>query len=63
MSTYSNSSYSAPMDSESRPGSCNHNGGVGIGAGHVCRCVRLPGHPLDSDRPHGCSCGALWKDS
>lgn len=41
---------------------CNHNGGRGIGAGHVCRCVRPAGHPLDTDRPHGCSCGALWAE-
>ena len=41
---------------------CGHNGGQGIGAGHVCLCVREKGHPLDSDRPHGCSCMALWKD-
>ena len=41
---------------------CDHDGGRGIGAGHVCRCVRAPGHPLDSDRPHGCTCGALWAD-
>jgi hypothetical protein len=42
---------------------CNHSGGQGIGAGHVCLCVREAGHPLDSDRPHGCSCMALWADS
>jgi hypothetical protein len=41
---------------------CGHNGGYGIGAGHECRCVRVAGHPLDSDRPHGCECGALWSD-
>lgn len=39
---------------------CAHNGGQGVGAGHTCKCVRSKGHPLDSDRPHGCSCGALW---
>jgi hypothetical protein len=41
---------------------CGHNGGQGIGAGHVCTCVRLKGHAFDSNRPHGCSCGALWAD-
>jgi len=45
-----------------RPGQCGHNGGQGIGAGHVCECVRAAGHPLDSDRPHGCTCMALWAD-
>jgi len=39
---------------------CDDNGGQGIGAGHVCKCVRTAGHPNDSDRPHGCVCGALW---
>jgi hypothetical protein len=39
---------------------CDDDGGRGIGAGHVCRCVRKDGHPIDSDRPHGCTCGALW---
>lgn len=43
---------------------CSHNGGQGIGAGHVCLCVRGKGHDLtDSPRPHGCSCGAIWADS
>jgi hypothetical protein len=46
-----------------RPGQCGHSGGQGIGAGHVCRCVRRKGHPLDSERPHGCTCMALWADS
>lgn len=41
---------------------CAHNGGQGIGAGHTCRCNRETGHPHDSDRPHGCECGALWAD-
>lgn len=41
---------------------CGHNGGQGIGAGHTCACVRADGHPHDSDRPHGCPCGAVWKD-
>ncbi|NKZ84483.1 hypothetical protein GS982_19985 [Rhodococcus hoagii] len=41
---------------------CNHSGGTGIGAGHVCRCLREAGHPNDSERPHGCECGALWAD-
>lgn len=36
--------------------------GEGIGAGHTCRCNRETGHPHDSDRPHGCECGALWAD-
>lgn len=40
--------------------SCGHDGGQGIGAGHVCRCTRKRGHALDSERPHGCSCGAMW---
>lgn len=39
---------------------CGHNGGQGIGSGHTCTCTRTAGHPLDSDRPHGCSCFALW---
>lgn len=43
-----------------RGGSCGGSGGQGIGAGHVCVCIRPAGHPLDSDRPHGCECGALW---
>lgn len=47
----------------SRPEPCQHDGGTGIGAGHVCRCVRAAGHPLDSERPHGCSCMALWADT
>jgi hypothetical protein len=42
---------------------CNHDGGRGIGAGHVCRCNHKAGHPLDEPRPHGCSCGAMWADS
>ncbi len=41
---------------------CGHNGGQGIGAGHTCRCNRPTGHPHDSDRPHGCECGAPWAD-
>ena len=41
---------------------CSNDGGVGIGAGHRCECVRPAGHANDSDRPHGCSCGALWAD-
>lgn len=40
---------------------CGSSGGQGIGAGHVCRCIRAAGHPLDSARPHGCPCGALWR--
>lgn len=39
---------------------CQSSGGRGIGAGHVCSCNRIAGHPLDSDRPHGCGCGAPW---
>ncbi|QSL99934.1 endonuclease VII [Gordonia phage Ayotoya] len=41
---------------------CGHDGGTGIGAGHECRCNRTAGHPLDSGRPHGCGCGAMWAD-
>lgn len=41
---------------------CGHSGGVGIGAGHTCICVRTPWHAMDSERPHGCACGALWED-
>ncbi|QAU06867.1 endonuclease VII [Gordonia phage Brylie] len=41
---------------------CGHAGGTGIGAGHECRCNRTAGHPLDSGRPHGCGCGAMWAD-
>ena len=37
---------------------CGHNGGQGIGSGHVCLCVRGKDH-LPA---HGCSCGAIWKD-
>lgn len=40
---------------------CGSDGGRGIGAGHVCSCVRYAGHPLDWARPHGCTCGALWR--
>jgi hypothetical protein len=43
-----------------KPPRCDNNGGQGIGAGHVCRCIRETGHPDDSDRPHGCPCGAVW---
>lgn len=43
---------------------CNNDGGRGIGAGHVCRCVREKGHTTRiyqaDPRTHGCSCGALW---
>jgi hypothetical protein len=39
---------------------CNSHGGTGVGSDHDCRCIRAQGHPLDSDRPHGCSCGAMW---
>lgn len=47
-----------------RPGRCNDDGGVGIGAGHICRCTRELGHPMTdhSGRAHGCTCGALWGD-
>ena len=41
---------------------CNDDGGQGVGAGHVCRCVRPAGHSLDAERPHGCPCGAPWAD-
>ena len=41
---------------------CGHNGGQGIGAGHTCTCTRGAHHDLDSERPHGCPCGASWKD-
>lgn len=45
---------------------CPSIGGRGIGAGHVCICMRLNGHPAvdwpDENRPHGCVCGAMWKD-
>lgn len=43
-------------------GKCGHNGGQGIGAGHTCTCVRTAYHSLNSEQPHGCSCGATWKD-
>lgn len=43
-------------------GKCGHNGGQGIGAGHTCTCVRTAHHSLASERPHGCPCGAAWKD-
>jgi hypothetical protein len=46
---------------EPAQGICGNNGGVGIGAGHTCQCTRKTGHPRDSERPHGCSCGAMWK--
>ena len=42
---------------------CGHDGGRGIGAGHACACTRPIGHALDSERPHGCPCGAMWPDS
>lgn len=41
---------------------CNHDGGRGIGAGHICRCVLLEGHSMKGARPHGCGCGAMWAD-
>lgn len=50
-------SESTPETAEVR---CGSDGGRGIGAGHVCTCVRRFDHPLDSERPHGCPCGALW---
>ena len=52
----------AAYPGEEASATCNSNGGRGIGAGHVCRCVRIKGHPIDSARPHGCSCMALWSD-
>ena len=39
---------------------CGSDGGRSIGAGHVCGCVRPAGHAADGERPHCCSCGALW---
>lgn len=36
---------------------CGHDGGIGIGAGHRCRCICRPHHTTH----HGCECGALWK--
>lgn len=50
----------SPLPAAPQIGLCGHNGGQGIGAGHTCQCTRTAGHPLDSDRPHGCSCFALW---
>lgn len=44
------------------PPKCFHDGGQGIGAGHVCLCIREHDHPDDSDRPHACGCGAVWAD-
>lgn len=41
---------------------CGDDGGYGAPMSHRCTCVREKGHPLDSDRPHGCSCGAAWAD-
>lgn len=48
--------------SGSRYGECQHDGGMGVGAGHVCFCTRGKGHPIDCDRPHVCLCGAQWRD-
>lgn len=42
---------------------CGHNGGTGIGAGHVCVCTGSKGHAPFHGVGHGCSCGALWRDS
>lgn len=42
---------------------CQHDGGIGIGAMHTCYCIRPKDHPIDSERPHGCNCGALWADT
>lgn len=39
---------------------CDSNGGHGSPFGHECHCNRQAGHLLDSDRPHGCGCGAPW---
>lgn len=36
---------------------CDHDGGRGIGAGHVCKCVRDADH---TEPWHGCVCGATW---
>jgi len=41
---------------------CGDDGGQGIGAGHVCKCVGKKGHEPYYGVGHGCSCGALWKD-
>jgi hypothetical protein len=41
---------------------CGHDGGQGIGAGHVCKCVGKKGHEPFYGVGHGCSCGALWKE-
>lgn len=41
---------------------CQHDGGMGVGAGHICYCARTKGHPIDGDRPHQCHCGAQWRD-
>ena len=49
----------APVSS-GEAGRCGSDGGTGVGAGHRCTCSRKAGHPLDSKRPHGCSCGAPW---
>lgn len=42
---------------------CGDDGGQGIGAGHVCRCVAKAGHKPIYGEYHGCECGALWKVS
>ncbi len=42
---------------------CGHNGGQGIGAGHTCVCTGTKGHAPFNGVGHGCSCGALWRDS
>lgn len=39
---------------------CGHDGGPGIVAAHHCFCLRAKDHPLDSQRPHHCGCGAVW---
>jgi hypothetical protein len=41
---------------------CNDEGGVGIGAGHACLCIRWAGHQVatDAEETHACSCGARW---
>ena len=39
---------------------CDADGGTGIGAGHVCRCIAKVGHAPIYGKYHGCPCGAIW---
>lgn len=41
---------------------CGADGGQGLGAGHVCKCVGKKGHAPFYGKGHGCSCGAIWSD-